>query len=649
MNSVALGQLAALLDAGRYAAAENQARELLAAEPDAGVLWQILGAALSAQRKEALPALRAAAQLLPNDAGAHNNLANAFARLGKLDAAVASYRHALHLNPHLAEAYNNLAHALIDLGRFNDAVECSRRAIDLKPGFADAHNNHGSAMLALGRPDQAQASYQRAIALDAGFAEAHNNLGTTLQQRGQIEQAEASYRRALELNPNFAEAHNNLGNTFRSAGQLNQAVISYDRALQINPRFAKAYCNRAIALRLQGHTEQAQTSCREALKIDPCSSTAVVVLAEADADRGEFAKAEDLFKQAISLDPDSPEAWAGLARLRKMTADDNSWLNQAQRIVNANLPPLKEITLRYAIGKYFDDLQDFDQAFRQFRRANELTRLCRPPHDREQLARTVDFITRKHARKPLSEAGLDGPDCARPVLIVGMLRSGTTLAEQILAAHPQAFGAGELAFWSLGFERHRAAVGDVQNALLRDLAAEYLRLLRDLSNDALRVIDKMPTNFAFLGLIHAALPQARIIHMQRNPLDTCLSIYFQHFETTVSYANDLEDLGHYYSEYLRMMNHWRMTLPENAMLEVPYEALVADQEGWTRRMLEFVGLPWDPRCLDFHRVDRAVITASKWQVRQKMNGSSIDRWRNYQKFLGPLQKWIDTGPRVTAS
>jgi hypothetical protein len=161
--------------------------------------------------------------------------------------------------------------------------------------------------------------------------------------------------------------------------------------------------------------------------------------------------------------------------------------------------------------------------------------------------------------------------------------------------------------------------------------------LTSLGNGSLRVIDKMPANFLYAGLIHAVFPNARIIHMQRHPLDTCLSIYFQNFFNIGAYANDLDNLAHYYREYLRLTAHWRATLPASALLEVPYEALIEDQEGWTRRMLDFVGLPWNPKCLEFHATDRVVITASKWQVRQKINTASAGRWRNYEKYVGPLQ------------
>jgi tetratricopeptide (TPR) repeat protein len=599
-----MNQLVALINAARYVDLESKAHELLNLHPNAPDVWQALGLALARQGKDALQALKMAAQLVPNDAGVHNNLGNALGRLGQLDEAVASYRRALFLSPDFAEAHNNLGHALLDLGQPDNAAASCRRAVDLKPRYAEAHDNLGCALLELGRFDDAA----------------------------------ASYRRALEIEPGFVETHNNLGNASRALGKLDDAVASYRCALTIKPDFAEAHCNLGIALRLQGRTEEAQASCRRALNANPQSAESFVVLADSSADRGQFAEAEDLFQRAISIEPESPEAWAGIVRLRKMTQSDAAWLAQAQRIAGQPLPARREVPLRYAIGKYFDDVKDFEQAFINFQRANELAKLCRPRHDRLQLTQVVDLITQSRNPNWLKESRIDAHESARPVFIVGMLRSGTTLAEQILASHPDVFAAGELTYWSIASGAYQSCSLETpaNTTLLRKLADDYLRLLEDLSDNALRVVDKMPTNFAFLGLIHAALPNARVIHMRRNPIDTCLSIYFQHFETAVSYANDLEDLAHYYTQYLRIMKHWGLILPKDAILDVSYEGLVNDQEAWSRKMLEFIGLPWDPRCLDFHETHRTVITASKWQVRQKINSASVLRWRNYEKFLGPL-------------
>jgi hypothetical protein len=285
---------------------------------------------------------------------------------------------------------------------------------------------------------------------------------------------------------------------------------------------------------------------------------------------------------------------------------------------------------------------DYTQAFANFRRANELTKLQRPDNSR-RFTQGVDLIIHAHPREWLSGGSADANPSERPVFIVGMPRSGTSLAEQILASHPEVFGAGELSFWN-GAARTLAASranGGNDRTALRRLADDYVRSLNRWSPDARRVVDKMPANFLHLGAIHAALPNARIIHMRRDPLDTCLSIYFQNFGTEHFYASDLDDLAHYYTEYRRVMEHWRSTLPPDGLLEVPYEALVESPEAWSRRMLEFVGLTWDPKCLEFHATPRTVNTFSKWQVRQRISRSSVGRWRNYEKFLGPLLRLAD--------
>ncbi len=635
-----------MLQAGRYMELENKLRVLLEQHPNSGAMWQMLGVVLARQGRNAVHASAMAAKLLPDDAGVHNNLGNALARLGQLDEAVTSYRLALKLNPDIADAHHNLGNALSDLGQFEHAAASYRRALALNPQLEEAHNHLGNALRVLARLDEAALSYRRALALKPDFAEAHNNLGNVLFELGQLDQALTHYRRALVLKPDFAEAHNNLGSILRGFGQLKEAIASYRQALALQPRFAEAHSNLGSALRLLGRTAEARTSCLRAIEINPKLTAAVATLAEIQADAGEFAEAEQLFKRAISIDPESPEGWSGISRLRKMSRGDQDWLSAAQRIAARHLPPRKEVQLRYAIGKYYDDVQDFELAFSNFRRANELAKQYGAKHDRRDVERAVDQITQMYDRIWLSKARELSAPSERPVFIIGMLRSGTTLAEQILASHPAVHGAGELPFWTNAFAAYKSSAAGTETsaALARTLAGEYLRLLQELSADALRVIDKMPANVWVLGLIHAALPNARIIHMRRNPIDTCLSIYFQRFETGVSYANDLEDLAHYYTQYLRVVTLWRSVLPADSILDVPYEGLVANQDAWTRKMLAFIGLPWDPRCVDFHLTYRTVITASKWQVRQKISASSVNRWRHYEKFISPLLKLKDLDP-----
>jgi len=575
-------------------------------------------------------ALKETTQVSPVQAGAHLNLGNALARQGRFEEALASYGRALALDPRFPEAHINQGHALLELGRLEEALESYRRAIAARP-TAEAHDHAGNVLLALGRVAEASACFRRAILCEPRFFAAHDHLGNALAELGRTDEAVQAYRRALDLNPSSAEVHNNLGSLQRACGRLDEALAYFARAVSLRPDFAEAHCNLGLVQRLKSRPAEAQQSCARALALKPGYAPALLVLADVHADQGDFAGADQYFRRAIAADPDSPEAFAGLSRLRKMTSEDSGWLSEAQRIAARASSPSKEAYLRYAIGKYFDDTGEFDLAFASYRRANELKRLCRPPHDSQAMTRSVNRIIESQDRDWIARVRPESIAAHRPVFIVGMLRSGTTLAEQILASHPEVHGAGELPFWS--------AVGEAAcEDRITPLAMEYLRILAALAPDAQRVVDKMPGNFMALGLIHAALPNARIIHMRRDPMDTCLSIYFQHFETAVTYANDLEDLARYYTEYCRLMQHWRSTLPADVLLEVPYEALVREPEQWSRNMLEHIGLPWDSRCLDFHLTHRTIITASKWQVRQAINEASIGRWRNYDKYLGPLRR-----------
>ncbi len=606
-----------------------------------------LGSVLHDLRRfdEAAACYRRALAVKPDYAMAHHNLGLALHGLARSTEALASIRRALVMKPNYPEAHASMGKVLEELGRLDDAAASYRRALAGRPSDAAIHHSLGNVLLRLRRLEEAAASYRKALELDPRLTEAHNNLGNTLRDLGRFNAAADSYQRALELKEDSAEVHCNIGNVLVDLGRWQQAVDCYHRALEINPAYARANNHLGNALRLLNRPGEAETAYMNALKIDPSSTETLSSLADLRADKGAFDEAEALYRRAIAGKPDFARAWAGIAGLRKMTVGDGGWLAEAQRVAALDLIPRQEALLRYALGKYFDDVKQFDQAFDNYRRANELTKTYRPAHDRRQLSETFDLIMQFYDRDWLNEAhgavddrqrGAD--ESQRPVMIVGMPRSGTSLAEQILASHPAVFGAGELPYWNLASPRVAAAAvrGEPAHGAVAAVAAEYLQMLREKSSDALRVTDKMPGNFAYLGLIHGALPHARVIHMRRNPADTCLSIYFQNFHLVHSYTNDLGDLEHYYGEYLRVMDHWRSILPQDAILDVPYEELVADPEAWSRKMVEFIGLPWDPACLEFHRTARNVNTFSRWQVRQRISKTSVERWRNYASHLGPL-------------
>jgi tetratricopeptide (TPR) repeat protein len=624
----------AMVSNGRYHELETFAHALIDRYPNSGFPWKFLGFAQARQGKDPLEALRSASALLPDDAEAHGNLGNALRACGKTAEALRSHLRAIDVAPAAAEAYNNLGTTLVDLGRLDEAEGNFRRAIILKPDFALAHANLANRLRSLGRLDEAIENYRSALAAQPNFAEVQANAGDCLIELGQPGEALVHYQRALELKPGFLAALTNMGMALRELGRFDAAEASYRQALRLKPDQAELHVNLAVVLHLQGRNTDAEQSCGRALESDARLVSAIVFLAKLWAAKGQFAQAEQLLREAISIAPLSAEAWAAIPSLRKMDAGDTDWLAEARQIADQHPPARKEMHLRYAIGKYYDDVKEFPSAFSHFRRANELAKQIRPRHDRNEVARFVAQIIRVCDESWLRRRHPDANLSQQPVFVVGMPRSGTTLCEQIMASHPAVFGAGELTYWGSALA---GWLGGIDTAMAED----YLRLLGKLSSDATRVIDKMPGNFLAIGLIHAVLPNARIIHVQRNPIDTCVSIYFQDFETAYSYANDLDDLAHYYAEYVRLMRHWRSALPEGVILDVSYEGLVEDQERWSRAMFDFIGLPWDPRSMDFHLANRVVNTVSNWQVRQKINRSSIERWRNYQEFLEPLRGLTD--------
>jgi tetratricopeptide (TPR) repeat protein len=695
-----IGTLIALVNQDRLGEAEQRAKALLGRHPDEGMLWKILGVTQGRQGKDALQAMRKTAELMPQDAEAHGNLGAVLHDQGQWEEALLSLRRAIQMQPNDVDALTNAADALRELGRVSEAVPLYQRALQINPRHLAAQNDLGNAFVQLGQHEEAVASYRRALALKPDEAQVLFNLGNSLRLLGRHEEALnltqqairrnpalgvaynsaglslvalgrrteaiASFRQALEKGPVNVDTLSNLGNALRDIGARRDALVIYRQALALDPTHVETHCNignllfqlhridesaasfrqalalkpdhpaahvsLAVVLRHQRRAEEAEASCRAALGIDPDYAEALHVLGELRADRGDFAGAEQLFQRAIARKPDFAGAYNSIATHRKMSAEDRDWLAGAQGLLARELPLEQEIGLRFALGKFFDDVSQYDQAFPHIARANELNKRYGAIYDPARLTARVDEIIGRFGASVVKRRHEGASDSDLPVLIVGMPRSGTSLTEQILASHPSVFGAGELTFWNPSYNAYR------DGSSLSETARDYLERLSAGSGSALRVVDKMPANFMHAGLVHMTFPQARIIHVSRDPLDTCLSIYFQNFFNMGPHGNDLASLAHYYREYRRVTDHWRSVLPAASFLEVPYEALIEDQEGWTRRMLDFLALPWDSKCLEFYKTDRVVLTASRWQVRQKIHSASAGRWRHYEKFLGPLKE-----------
>jgi tetratricopeptide (TPR) repeat protein len=619
----------------------------------------------------AVRSCRRALELRPQFAAALGNLANAERARGDLASAIDGYRSAIALEPGLVEGHRNLGSALIEAGEPEAGIEALRRALELQPNYAvavtqlaraliaqgragealphyerllaherraDTLNDYGTLLAGLGRFEAAAGAFRAALHLAPREAAPHANLGHVLHCLGDHRAAIEHSRRAIELDPRLLEGHLHLGNALLAINEMHAAEAAYRAGLEVEPHHAPLHTAHAMAERALGRVDDAAASVRRSLEIRPDAADTVALLGSLAIDRGRFEEAERLLKKALALSPGLPEALTGLTAVRKMTAADGAWRHAAERTLSRGLPVAHAIGLHHALGKYCDDVGDFDAAFEYHRRGHELARRSRPPYDRAtttaRVTRTLAVFERS-ALEALRPAGLPSE---RAAFVFGMPRSGTTLAEQILASHPQVHGAGEVLFWQFAADAERASPPEQRMATIAALGRQYLASFETLPAEAVRVIDKLPSNFKNLGLIHAALPAARFIHLERDPLDTCLSIYFQGFTAAHAYATDLSNLAHYYREYRRLMAHWRATLPPHLLLEVRYESLVDDPEHWGRRMLAHLGLPWDPRCLEFHLTDRPVLTASSWQVRQPIGKGSIGRWRHYERHLEPLRQ-----------
>ena len=590
-------------------------------------LGNVTGAMASCQR---------ALELRPDFAAAHGNLANARRSRGELDAAIEGYRRVIALEPDSLVALAHLVAALATASRTPEAMQSFEQLAARRPE-PRILSDLATLFVGLGRYEEAMRCYRTAIERAPTDARLHSNLAHALHCFGDFRGAVEAGRRALALNDQLPEAYLHLGNALLALSEVPQADACYCDGLAIDPANPPLLTARAMTLRAFGRLAEAEATAQRALAVRRAPDV-LALLGSLAADCGHFSQAADRYGEALALDPDLPEALVGSARTRRMTAADGVWRESAERVLARGIPATHAVSLYHALGKYHDDLGEYDAAFAAHSSGNALARKTGLVYDRAATTARVSATLAAYdraAQDALADAG-SGIASDRPVFIIGMPRSGTTLVEQILASHPDVYGAEEILFWNLAADVTQGTTASERARRIARLGTEYLALLARLSPTAARVIDKLPGNFENVGLIHAALPDARFIHLVRDPRDTCLSIFFQGFTSAHSYATDLDDLVHYYREYQRMMAEWRTTLPVGTLLDVPYDRLVAEPEWWTRRMLEHIGLPWDARCLEFQLTERPVLTASSWQVRQPLTASSVGRWRRYQRFLGPL-------------
>ena len=603
----------------------------------------------------AILAYRETIALDPNNAAAHHNLGLALHRMGKFSEAIAHFRQALAIMPELAQAHASLGNAHRAMGEPDAAINHYRRALAIAPRSPEVHSNLGAVLHEIGDEDAAIASYQSALVIAPNFAQAHYNLAGLLQARGQLAAAVAHYARAVEIAPNFAEAHNNLGNALHKLQRVDEAIEHYKQAVALEPKYIAAHHNLGIALQTAGRSDEAIAQYQAALAIAPTNVGILNDLAAACLVAGRLEDAAKVYEKATALAPENMNIALNFARARPFRIGDPR-LTQLEALAarDASLGDDDRIALHFALGKAFGDIAQPARSFEHLLVANQLKRRQIEYDERgtfELFYRVCKTATPDLLR---AKAGA-GNDSPAPIFIVGMPRSGTTLIEQILASHPQVHGAGEIGDLSQVVSElsgrpdvatpYPEILGIVSAAALTKLGSAYVERITKLAPRAARIVDKMPANFAFIGLIHLALPNARIIHARRDAVDTCLSCFSLLFSDDQPYTYDLVELGRYYRAYDAVMRHWQSALPEDRILEVRYEDVVADLEGQTRRILAHCGLGWHAGCLAFHRTRRPIHTASAIQVRQPLYGDSVGRARMYGTLLHPLLQ--ELGPDTT--
>ena len=683
-KKLSIGQIMLLAEqhhaAGRPAPAETLLRNILQAQPGHPFALHLLGviAHQASRTEDAVRLIEQAIKTLPTVGQFHSNLGEMCRLLKRLDEAVAHGEKAVALDPASATAHSNLGIAYYDRKEPCKAEACQQRALAINPNLAQALNNLGSIQRDRKDKEGASGYYRRALKAAPRHLESINNLGGVLTESEQPEEAVRVLLQAIQLNPGYAEAHCNIGTAFLVLEQFDKAAAGFSNALALKPDYPEAYLGLARVHKEQQRPNEAEAMTKKALALAPEKAEAHSLLGEiyteygypdkaAQAftsalqlnpdllsahlgkgyllmEQGRMATAEASFRHALSLDAANLGARLAMAQVKKAETDDENMtaLVEAAEKIDTMLET-KAMTLHFALGKCYDDTKRYDLAMHHFLAGCRLKRkrIQYDPEDNDNIRRNIcEFFSPETIEK------LRGEGCPSnlPIFVLGMPRSGTTLIEQIIASHPLVYGAGELPDLlalaakpkAEGLDGYPLSLAGITPPDLKILGERYVAGLQARQPEAKRITDKMPANFNCVGLIHLMLPNAKIIHVKRNPVDTCLSGFTNLFHKSLHHSYDLAEIGRYYRNYAIIMDHWRTVLPAGAFYEVQYEEMVADHENKARALLTYCGLPWDDACLDFHKTKRNIRTASVTQVRQPLYTSSVERWRKYEAHLGPL-------------
>lgn len=602
------------------------------------------------QPAEAVKLFQLAVEQRPDFALAHNNLGNACRVVGDIEKSLTHFRRAVELNPQMGFAHGNLGQLLLECDRAQEALQHCREAVRLQPQSAPACNNLGNVFRKLGQFREAKACYAEAMRLAPNLAMVHHNLGDILQQENKADEARKWYEQALQLEPNSARFHTSLANLLLKEHDSVAAEAHLRAAVAHEPRFLEGRLVLAKLRADQGRLEEAQTELQTVLRSNPNHPAINCQLGEVLLELNQPQAALACYRTALRANPSSAMALTQIASHfpAEMSAEDHQTLHR--QLADPALPDTDRVQILFCLAQMCDGRGEYERAAEHLAQANSLEF-----RGRQQRGESYNGTAHVHFVERLMTLftpeffgrvrGL-GADSERPIFIVGLPRSGTTLLEQVLASHSRVFGAGELRLAREGFEklgrgpdgiseeRAFAALENADAPTLRGLAEDYLGKLQGLNADAARVTDKMPDNYQYLGLLAALFPRARFLHCRRDLRDVAVSCWITQFRQ-IPWANDAEEIASRFTQYRRLMDHWERVLPV-PVFQVDYEDMVGDLEEVSRRVLDFCDLEWEPACLAFHHNKRPVRTASVTQVRQPIYRRSLARWKNYETALQPL-------------
>ncbi len=625
--------------------AERICRQALNSHPRDSNLLVLLGASLIRQRKpeEAEHTLSRAVRLYSSFSRAHEGLAEALIMQGRLQEALASLELAEELEPGSASIRMKKAKVLIGMGKDGEATREFEESFKLTPHREDLVRGLG--LQRMGNVIEAEKIYRDVLLRDPSNVDALRLLAGVAMRAKQWGDAEALLERALEIAPDYHQGWNDLGLARQEQDKTDAAIEAFRRVIQLEPHRPTGYVSVGTIYAMCSKHDEALEMFEKALEKDARNFGALSGMGHVLKTVGKQEEAIARYRECVAQNPDHGETWWSMANLKTFRFEDEDIDNMLKRAARESLIEEQRANFYFALGKAFEDKQDYDRAFEQYALGNA-NRRQREKYDPVQTVDLHDRFIETFSKEFLAERLGSGCQSNAPILIVGLPRSGSTLIEQILASHPDVEGTHELpdlgrVARAVGVQREdRKAYPQVVPLLSGDellaVGEDYLqRTKRHRETDKPRFTDKLPNNFVHVGLLSLILPNAKIINAKRHPLDSCLGSFKQLFARGQPFTYDQFELAEFYAEYQRLMDHWHEVLP-GKVLDVQYEDVVDDLETQVRRILEYCDLPWNDACLRFYENDRAVKTASSEQVRKPIYVSSKHLWRNYERHLGPM-------------